>query len=63
MSKLEFSCICGANWSFANMPSDAAQAVAGIWASEHSGPGHEPTDRDTARRARERDEAKQRGGK
>jgi hypothetical protein len=58
MPKLEFSCTCGANWSFAEVPADAVQSIAEIWDSEHSGPGHEPTDRDTSRRARERDEAK-----
>ncbi len=53
---LVLTCSCGAEWMFANMPDDAADRVAKIWESEHSGPGHEPCDEATARRARLRAE-------
>jgi len=56
--KIEFSCTCGANWCFHDAPVELVQNAEEIWDSYHSGPGHEPTDRDTSRRARERDDAK-----
>jgi hypothetical protein len=46
------ACTCGATWSFSHMPADAADRVTDVWRTQHSGPGHEPCDRATARRVR-----------
>lgn len=49
-------CTCGADWSFSQLPAELLERINEVWRTEHSGPGHEPCDRKTARRARIRAE-------